>query len=64
MSIAIVHRIAGVINRDGEFLLPQRASMGEVIAKKAPVLYEDYEHHPNRLRELDPYHIKKWWACP
>ena len=38
--------------------------IGEVIAKKSPVLYKDYEHHPNRFRELDSYHIKEVLGVP
>jgi signal transduction histidine kinase/ActR/RegA family two-component response regulator len=38
--------------------------IGEVIAKKTPVLYKDYEHHPNRLKELDSYHFKEVLGVP
>ena len=36
----------------------------EVIAKKSPVLQRDYEHHPNRIKELDPYHIQEVLGVP
>ncbi len=38
--------------------------IGEVIAKKSPILYKDYEHHPNRLKELDSYHIQEVLGVP
>ena len=36
----------------------------EVIAKKSPVVYKDYEHHPDRLKELDPYHLREVLGVP
>ncbi|HXX36045.1 MAG TPA: GAF domain-containing protein [Thermodesulfobacteriota bacterium] len=36
----------------------------EVIAKKSPVVYKGYEHHPDRLKELDPYHIQEAVGVP
>ena len=36
----------------------------EVIAKKSPVVYEDYEHHPNRLKALDAYHLREALGVP
>jgi signal transduction histidine kinase/CheY-like chemotaxis protein len=61
--IAIVHRLP-------EFMIGKESSpssegiVGEVIKKKAPVLYEDYEHHPNRFKELDPLHYKEVVGVP
>ena len=62
-AIAIVHRIARVINRKRIFPILEWCG-GEVIAKKSPVLYKDYEHHPNRLKELDSYHLKEVVGVP
>jgi signal transduction histidine kinase/ActR/RegA family two-component response regulator len=38
--------------------------LGEVIAKKSPILYTDYEHHPNRSKRLDSYHFKEVLGVP
>jgi signal transduction histidine kinase/CheY-like chemotaxis protein len=38
--------------------------IGEVIAKKAPVLYKDYKNHPSRLEELDSYQFKQVLGVP
>jgi signal transduction histidine kinase/CheY-like chemotaxis protein len=35
-----------------------------VISKKSPVLYKDYEHHPNRLKQLDFCHFKEVLGVP
>ena len=43
---------------------PRDGAIGEVIGKKSPVLYKDYEHHPNRFKELDSYHIKEVLGVP
>lgn len=37
---------------------------GEVLKKKKPVVYENYEDHPNRLVELDPFHLKEVLGVP
>jgi len=43
----------------GTELLPAMGGIvGEICSKKVPVLYEDYEHHPDRLKELDSHHFK------
>ncbi len=56
-AIAIVHGLPESLI--GTEFFPSSIGMtGEILGKKAPVLYEDYEHHPNRLKELDPYHLK------
>ena len=62
-AISIVHQFPEtLIGR--EFLVPSEGIVGDICAKKAPVLYEDYEHHPKRLKELDPYHFKEMVGVP
>jgi signal transduction histidine kinase/ActR/RegA family two-component response regulator len=61
--IVIVHRLPETLIGK-EFSPPWRGVIGEVIAKKTPVLYKDYEHHPNRLKELDSYHFKEVLGVP
>lgn len=62
-AVSIVHRFPEtLIGR--EFSVPSDGIVGDICAKKSPVLYEDYEHHPNRLRELDPYHFKEMAGVP
>jgi signal transduction histidine kinase len=62
-AIAIVHRLPdSLIGK--EFSSPWSGVIGEVIAKKSPVLYKNYEHHPNRLTELDSYHFKEVLGVP
>ncbi|HUL36280.1 MAG TPA: GAF domain-containing protein, partial [Thermodesulfobacteriota bacterium] len=62
-AIAIVHRLPESLI-GGEFTPPWSGVIGEVISKKSPVLYKDYEHHPNRLKELDSYHFKEVLGVP
>ena len=62
-AIAIVHRLPETLIGK-EFSPPWSGVVGEVIAKKTPVLYKDYEHHPNRLKELDSYHFKEVLGVP
>ncbi len=60
---AIVHGLPeSLIGR--EVPLPSSGVIGEVLKKKVPVLYEDYEHHPNRLKELEPFHYKEAVGVP
>ncbi len=61
--IAIVHRLPETLIGK-EFFPPWSGVVGEVIARKTPVLYKDYEHHPNRLKELDSYHFKEVLGVP
>jgi len=62
-AIAIVYRLPeSLIGK--EFSPPWRGVIGEVIARKSPVLYHDYEHHPNRLEELDSIHLKGVLGVP
>jgi len=62
-NIAIVHGLP-------EFLIGKETSpssrgiSGEVLKKKVPILYQNYEHHPNRWEELDPYHFKEVLGIP
>jgi signal transduction histidine kinase/ActR/RegA family two-component response regulator/uncharacterized protein YigA (DUF484 family) len=49
----------------GKEVSPSRRDvLGEVIAQKSPVLYKDYEHHPNRNKKLDSYHFKEVLGVP
>ncbi len=62
-AVAIVYRLPeSLIGK--EFSPPWSGAIGEVIAKKSPVLYKDYEHHPNRLKELDSYHFREVLGVP
>jgi signal transduction histidine kinase/ActR/RegA family two-component response regulator len=62
-SIVIVHGLPeSLIGR--KVSPPGDGVTGEVIIKKAPVLYKDYEHHPNRMTELDAIHIKEVLGVP
>ncbi|OGP90546.1 MAG: hypothetical protein A2156_13180 [Deltaproteobacteria bacterium RBG_16_48_10] len=62
-AIAIVHRLPdSLIGK--EISPPWSGVIGEVIAKKSPVLCKDYEHHPNRFEELDSYHLKEVVGVP
>jgi signal transduction histidine kinase/ActR/RegA family two-component response regulator len=62
-AIAIVHRLPeSLIGK--EFFPPWSGVIGEVIAKKSPVLYKNYENHPNRLKELDSYRFKEVLGVP
>jgi GAF domain-containing protein/CheY-like chemotaxis protein len=62
-NIAIVHGLP-------EFLIGKETSpssrgiSGEVLKKKVPILYQDYEHHSNRWEELDSYHFKEVLGIP
>ena len=62
-AIAIVHQLPEFLI-GMEFTPPWSGVIGEVISKKSPVLYKDYEHHPNRLKELDSYHFKEVLGVP
>jgi len=62
-SIVIVHGLPESLIGT-EISPPRSGVIGEVIAKKSPVLYKEYEHHPNRFRELDSYHIKEVLGVP
>jgi len=62
-AIAIVQGLPeSLIGR--EFSPPSSGIVGEIITKKVPVLFKDYEHHPNRLKELDSYHFKEVLGVP
>jgi GAF domain-containing protein len=62
-GIAIVHRLPESLIGE-KISQPWSGVIGEVIAKKSPVLCRDYEHHPNRLQELDSYHLKEVVGVP
>jgi len=60
---AIVHGLPeSLIGR--EVLPPMSGLVGEVCTKKVLVLYEDYEHHPNREERLEPYQFKEVVGVP
>ena len=62
-AIAIVHGLLdSLIGK--EFSLPSSGVVGEVIQGKVPVLYQDYNQHPNRMRELDSYRFKEVLGVP
>jgi signal transduction histidine kinase/ActR/RegA family two-component response regulator len=62
-AIAIVQGLPeSLIGR--EFFPPWSGIVGEIITKKVPVLFKDYERHPNRLKELDSYHFKEVLGVP
>jgi len=62
-AIAMVHRLPQSLIGKG-FSPPWNGVIGEVITKKSPVLYKDYEHHPHRMMELDSYHFKEVLGVP
>ncbi len=62
-AIAIVHGLPdSLIGK--ELSLSSGGVFGEVIKRKTPVLYQDYDRHPERLRELDGYYIKEVLGVP
>ncbi len=49
----------------GMEISPSSKGVGaEVLKKKRPVVYEHYDIHPNRLKELDPFHLKEVLGVP
>jgi len=62
-AIAIVHGLPdSLIGK--EFSLLSGGVLGEVIQRKTPILYQNYDQHPYRLRELDDYHFKEVLGVP
>jgi signal transduction histidine kinase/ActR/RegA family two-component response regulator len=62
-AFAIVHGLPeDLIGK--EFSLLSGGVVGEVIKRKAPVLYQNYDQYPNRLIDLDPYHFKEVLGVP
>jgi signal transduction histidine kinase/ActR/RegA family two-component response regulator len=62
-GIAIVHRLPdSLIGK--EIYPPWTGVIGEVIVRKSPVLWKDYESHLNRLEELNSYPIKEVVGVP
>ncbi|OGP73868.1 MAG: hypothetical protein A2V86_00625 [Deltaproteobacteria bacterium RBG_16_49_23] len=47
-----------------EISVPSEGIVGEIVTKKSPVLWANYERHPNRLKELDSYHLKEVLGVP
>jgi signal transduction histidine kinase/CheY-like chemotaxis protein len=47
-----------------EVAVPSEGILGEIVTRKSPVLWPDYERHPNRLKELDSYHLKEVLGVP
>ncbi|OGP87998.1 MAG: hypothetical protein A2156_12590 [Deltaproteobacteria bacterium RBG_16_48_10] len=47
-----------------ELSSPSDGIVGQIITNKMPVLLHDYEHHPRRWEELDPYHLKEVVGVP
>ena len=62
-SIAIVYRLSESLIGI-EISPPRGGVLGEVISRKSPVHWEDYESHSNRLKELDSYHLKEILGVP
>ncbi len=62
-AIAIVHRLSESLI--GMEISPPRGGVtGEVINRKSPAHWRDYENHPNRLTELDSFHFKEVLGVP
>jgi len=62
-AIAIVHGFPdSLIGK--EISLSSSGVLREVIQKKSPILYQDYDQHPYRMRELDDYHFKEVLGVP
>ncbi|MBM4339859.1 MAG: GAF domain-containing protein [Deltaproteobacteria bacterium] len=47
-----------------EFSPSSQGIVGEVLKRKGPVLYKDYEGHANRMTELDSLHFKEVMGVP
>jgi len=62
-ALAIVHGLSDSLIGI-EFPLSSSGVVGEVIGRKTPVLYQDYDQHPNRMRELEHYHFKEVLGVP
>jgi signal transduction histidine kinase/ActR/RegA family two-component response regulator len=62
-SVVIVHGLPESLIGT-EVSKPEGDVLGEVISKKSPVHYKDYEHHPNRSKRLDSYHFKEVLGVP
>ena len=62
-SIVIIHRLPESL-LGKEFSPPWTGVAGEVIAKKSPTHWKDYENHPNRLKELESCHFKEVLGVP
>lgn len=61
-AISIVHQFPpSLIGRE---FSPSEGIFGDICTKKAPVVYDEYERHPKRLKELDAYHFKTMVGVP
>jgi GAF domain-containing protein/ActR/RegA family two-component response regulator len=62
-ATAIVHGISeSLIGK--ELSSPSNGIVGEICTRKIPILFQNYEHHPNRWTELDSYHLKQVVGVP
>jgi signal transduction histidine kinase/ActR/RegA family two-component response regulator len=61
-TMSIVHRLPEEMI--GKEITPPFDIIGEILEEKRPIIYHDYEKHPNRLRELDPRHFKELLGIP
>jgi signal transduction histidine kinase/ActR/RegA family two-component response regulator len=62
-AFAIVHGLLeSLIGR--EFSLLSSGVLGEVIWRKTPILYQNYDQHPERLADLESYHFKEVLGVP
>jgi len=59
---AIVHGLPESLA--GREIRPFEGIVAEICTKKGPVLYKDYENHPNRWKKLDPHHFKQVMGVP
>ncbi|OGP74168.1 MAG: hypothetical protein A2W09_03660 [Deltaproteobacteria bacterium RBG_16_50_11] len=59
----IVHGLPGTMIGK-EFGPFAEGIVAEIVSKKNPILYPDYEHHPNRVKALDDYHFKEVIGVP
>jgi signal transduction histidine kinase/ActR/RegA family two-component response regulator len=60
---AVVHHLPETMIGK-EFSPGSEGLAGEIIGRKCPVLYDDYESHPKRVRDLDTYHFKEAVGLP
>jgi len=62
-AISIVHGLPESLI--GTEITPSvQGVIGDVLRRKIPILYADYEHHANRWKELDSYHFKEVVGVP
>lgn len=62
-SIVLVHGLPESLI--GTEITPSHQGViGEVLRRKVPILYTEYEHHANRWKELDSYHFREVVGVP